>query len=193
MTGLGCNMVYVYLAGAWSWLNRATAARERLSFRECTLEMGHACSHTPAYPPTMTRPDPLPEREERLDEMAGYRVPTYAERDRLRAEPDPERDRRREAYRALEREKARRALDAWFRTVDEKDWPFANELMNRLMRQLGDYTQLPLHHKGNYGAPETGAPGVCSCKSHKIFGHQDGCLYEGMGAAPRGRVAERAE
>lgn len=131
-------MVYVYLAGCWSWLNRAAAARERLPFRECTLEMGHACSHTPSYPPDMRPADP---------------VRTYAELDRLRLEPDSERDRRREAYKALQRERARKALDVWFQAVDERDWPLANELMNRLMQKLADYTQLPLHHKGNYGVP----------------------------------------
>lgn len=28
MADLACNMVYVYLAGCWSWLNRATAVRD---------------------------------------------------------------------------------------------------------------------------------------------------------------------
>lgn len=25
---------------------------------------------------------------------------------------------------------------------------------------------------------------ACMCKPHKIFGHEDGCLYEGMGSMP---------
>lgn len=149
MAELACNMVYVYLAGAWSWLNRATAARDRLTFRECSKRMGHDGPHMPGL--TTEHPDPA--AQEDLDRLAGYRPPTYAELDRLRVEPDPERDRRREAYRALEREKARRALDAYFQAVDEKDWPLANELSNRVNVRMGEYTASPSHHNRSYGIP----------------------------------------
>lgn len=141
-------MVYVYLAGAWSWLNRATAARDRLTFRECALPAGHAGEHMPS----LVREVP----------------PTYTGLERLRlAGPDPERDRRRAAYKALERERARKALDVWFQAVDEKDWPLANELMNRLMGKLGDYTTLPLHHKGNYGITASSCYGDGHDRDHE--------------------------
>lgn len=31
--------------------------------------------------------------------------------------------------------------------------------------------------------PGREVPGECSCKPHPIFGHEDGCRYEGTGAA----------
>lgn len=140
MAELACNMVYVYLAGAWSWLNRATAARDRLTFRECALPAGHAGEHMPS----LVREVP----------------PTYTGLERLRlAGPDPERDRRRAAYAALERERARRALDAWFRAV-EADRSGASE-SDEVIRAMTSYSAFMiddyasrLHHKGNYGAAD---------------------------------------
>lgn len=167
MADLACNMVYVYLAGAWSWLNRATAARDRLTFRECALPAGHAGEHMPS----LVREVP----------------PTYTGLERLRlAGPVPERDRRRAAYAALERERARRALDAWFRAVEadrsgasESDEviramtsysafmidDYVSRLQGDVCRTCGAETSCggacdecasahrasALHHKGNYG------------------------------------------
>lgn len=169
MAELACNMVYVYLAGAWSWLNRATAARDRLTFRECSKAAGHAGEHMPS----LVREVP----------------PTYTGLERLRlAGPVPERDRRRAAYAALERERARRALDAWFRAVEadrsgasESDEviramtsysafmidDYVSRLQGDVCRTCGAETSCggacdecasahrasALHHKGNYGVP----------------------------------------
>lgn len=129
-------MVYVYLAGAWSWLNRATAARDRLTFRECSKAAGHAGEHMPSLVPEVP--------------------PTYTGLERLRlAGPDPERDRRRAAYAALERERARRALDAWFRAVDDEvPVGIRNSLWSYFTEVALGYLQSPLHHKGNYGAAD---------------------------------------
>jgi hypothetical protein len=49
----------------------------------------------------------------------------------------------------------------------------------------GPITVLPAAPGGRPAAPG-GGPAVCSCKPHKIFGHEDGCLYEGMGPAAAG-------
>lgn len=149
---LACNMVYVYLAGCWSWLNRAAAARERLPFRECTLEMGHACSHTPSYPPDMRPADP---------------VRTYAELDRLRLEPDPERDRRRSAYAAGERERARRALDDWFQALDDGQPNNAGYYAARVAQCMVNYQESASHHKGNYGITASSCYGDGHDRDHE--------------------------
>jgi hypothetical protein len=146
---LACNMVYVYLAGAWSWLNRATAARERLTFRECAKVLGHAGEHMPS----LVREVP----------------PTYTGLERLRlAGPDLERDRRRAAYAAGERERARRALDAWFRAVDDGiPLDIRNNLWAYFTEVAIGYLQLTSHHKGNYGVPN----GPCGEVGHPSTPH----------------------
>lgn len=138
-------MVYVYLAGAWSWLNRATAARKRLTFRECAKVLGHAGEHIPS----LVREVP----------------PTYTGLERLRlARPDPERDRRRAAYRVLERERARRALDAWFQEVNEAgEWQYPGDLL----KLMADYGELVLHHKGNYGITASSCYGDGHDRDHE--------------------------
>lgn len=139
-----CLMAFVYLAGSWSWIARATADREGLPYEPCVLDRGHAGSHA-----------------------AGIRVVAaqYAIREHLRSTPNPERDQRRAAYGALQREQARKALDDWFRAVDAdgsrwKEW-------EAFIESTAAYAEYKLQQKSHYGVPsgpitpDGWVPGTC--------------------------------
>lgn len=126
-----CLMAFVYLSGAWSWIARQTADREGLPYEPCVLDRGHAARHE-----------------------AGVRVVAaqYNHLNYLRSTAEPDRDRRREAYRALQREAARKALDAWFRAVDAdgsrwKEW-------EAFIESTAAYAACELQQKSHYGATE---------------------------------------
>jgi hypothetical protein len=132
-----CLMAFVYLSGAWSWIARKTADREGLPYEPCVLDRGHAAGHE-----------------------AGVRVVAaqYNHLNYLRSTAEPDRDRRREAYRALQREAARKALDAWFRAVDAdgsrwKEW-------EAFIESTAAYAACELQQKSHYGATDPDPTGA---------------------------------
>lgn len=160
-----CLMAFVYLSGAWSWIARQTADREGLPYEPCVLDRGHAARHE-----------------------AGVRVVAaqYNHLNYLRSTAEPDRDRRREAYRALQREAARKALDAWFRAVDAdgsrwKEW-------EAFIESTAAYAACELQQKSHYGVADDRAP-----YPHPFVAGGDflciGC--GGLGSDARHRNADR--
>ncbi len=66
--------------------------------------------------------------------------------------------------------------------------PLLPETLAEAMDQLHRTAQ---RHPTALGARPPVA-GVCSCKPHPVFGHQDGCRYEGTGAAQNGHYVAPA-
>lgn len=117
-------LVYLIDRDLWAWLMPDEAGVGR----PCVLPAGHSGRH---------RTSPLPEVSTGHPNPAG---------------PDPERDRRREAYRALQREAARKALDEWFQVVDqEAPYAVVRSAWRVFDKQLIDYAECKLQQKSHYG------------------------------------------
>ena len=99
-----------------------------------------------AYPcDTATEPRPV---------TFGSGAETYSTLAELRAAPaDPDRDARREAYRADQRRKAARALDRLFDLTLPPDAAprYSTAASERFVEAVGDYVLSRLHHNSHYG------------------------------------------
>lgn len=125
-------MVLVYLAGEWSWVGRAMAARDGFAFRPCAKCLGHVGDHMPE-----------------LGFVKAETYPNMGPECPRPAAPDPERDRRRELRARVERRRAARALDRYVEVMFGSEGRAAGE---RFVEAVGDYVESRLHHKGHYGA-----------------------------------------